>query len=458
MSDVIYSAVAMGQTVDITEVIDKSKVSAFQTGIFVLCGLCLIMDGFDVQALGYLAPAIIKDWRLPPAQMAPVLSAALVGILVGSLLFSMLADRFGRRPVLIVATLFFSLITLWTGLAGSIGELRLARFIAGVGLGGIMPNAVALVGEYTPRRWRVLMMIVVTNGFNVGAIIAGLVSARLIPLFGWRSVFYFGAALPFVIGLTMVALLPESLQFLAVRGRSPGKLAKWLGRIDRDAVVADAQYIVREEKSRGVPLVHLFYQGRAIGTTLLWTINFMNLLNLYFLASWLPTVVSASYSVQTSAYVGTTLQIGGTLGTFLWGWLIGRAGFVPVLGTAFTIACLSIALIGQPALTLALLFVVVFAAGFCVVGGQGAVNALAAVYYPTHLRSTGVGSGLGIGRVGGIIGPLFAGALIGAGWAPREIFYAATIPAAISALTMFSLRWVMKPQPHAVAETQVLAH
>ena len=142
----------------------------------------------------------------------------------------------------------------------------------------------------------------------------------------------------------------------------------------------------------------------------------------------------------------------------MFAWLIGRIGFVPVLGTAFTIACLSIAFIGQPALPLALLFMIVFSAGFCVVGGQGAVNALAATYYPTHLRSTGVGSGLGIGRIGGIVGPLFAGGLIGAGWAPREIFYAAAIPAAISAVTMFSLRWVMKPERPAIGETQVLAH
>ncbi len=449
----------MARTIDISEAIDQSKIGAFQTGIFILCGLCLIMDGFDVQALGYLAPAIIKDWSLPPAQMGPVLSAALVGILVGSLLFSMLADRFGRRPVLIVATLFFSLITLWTGLSASVSELRLARFIAGVGLGGIMPNAVALVGEYTPRRWRVLMMIVVSNGFNIGAIVAGLVSARMIPVFGWRSVFYFGAALPLVIGLVMLAFLPESLQFLAVKGKNPSKLRKWLGRINHEAAPAsDAKYVVREEKAQGVPLIHLFYEGRAVGTALLWIINFMNLLNLYFLASWLPTVVSASYSIQTSALVGTTLQIGGTLGTFLFAWLIGRVGFVPVLGTAFTIAGLSIAFIGQPALPLAFLFMVVFSAGFCVVGGQGAVNALAATYYPTHLRSTGVGSGLGIGRIGGIVGPLFAGALIGAGWAPREIFYAAAVPAAISAVTMFSLRWVMKPERPAMTETQVLAH
>ena len=448
----------MQQTIDISEVIDKSKVSAFQIGVFVLCSLCLIMDGFDVQALGYLAPAIIKDWHLAPSLMGPVLSAALVGILVGSLLFSMLADRFGRRPVLVIATLFFSLITLWTGFAGSVSELRLARFVAGVGLGGIMPNAMALVGEYMPRRWRVLMMIVVSNGFNVGAIIAGLTSAWMIPKFGWRAVFYFGATLPFIIGLLMLALLPESLQFLALRGNNPSKLKKWLARINPEATASDAKYIVREEKGQGVPLVHLFYEGRAVGTTLLWIINFMNLLNLYFLASWLPTVVSASYSIQSAALVGTTLQIGGTAGTFLFAWLIGRVGFVPVLGTAFTIACLSIALIGQPAISLAVLFLVVFIAGFCVVGGQGAVNALAATYYPTRLRSTGMGSGLGIGRLGGIVGPLVAGALIGSGWAPRELFYAAAVPAAVSSMTMFSLRWVMKPQRPAVSDTQVLVH
>src|SRR5438094_10055339 len=150
----------MERTIDISEAIDQSKVGAFQTGIFILCGLCLIMDGFDVQALGYLAPAIIKDWSLAPAQMGVVLSAALFGILVGSIVFSTIADRIGRRPVLVIATFFFAFVTLMTARAQTLGELRLLRFIAGVGLGGIMPNAVALVGEYTPRRLRVLMVLV----------------------------------------------------------------------------------------------------------------------------------------------------------------------------------------------------------------------------------------------------------------------------------------------------------
>jgi MFS transporter, AAHS family, 4-hydroxybenzoate transporter len=462
------------KTIDISDVLDRSKISSFQIGIFVLCGLCLIMDGFDVQALGYLAPAIIQDWHIPLAQMGPALSAALFGILVGSLVFSMIADKVGRRPVLIFATLVFSVITLMTARVNTIAELRTIRFFAGMGLGGIMPNAVALVGEYSPRRLRVLLMIVVSNGFNLGAVIAGLVSARLIPVFGWRSVFLVGGTIPAAIGLLMLTSLPESLQFLALRGKASEKLAKWIRRIDPGTVIGSGTtFVVRENKSGGVPILHLFTEGRALGTTLLWTINFMNLLNLYFLASWLPTVVNAAYgSVSTAALVGTTLQVGGVIGTFLFSWLVERIGFIPVLGTAFTTACISIALIGQPALSLALLFLVVFVAGFCVVGGQGAVNALAATYYPTNLRSTGVGSGLGIGRIGGIAGPSLAGLLL-VGFEfrilgipfkipalmPRELFYAAAIPALISAVTVFSLRWAMRPQKApAAAKSELLAH
>jgi AAHS family 4-hydroxybenzoate transporter-like MFS transporter len=447
------------QKVDISEVLDRSRLSAFQAGIFVLCALCLIMDGFDVQALGYLAPAIIKDWQLSPSQMGPVLSAALVGILVGSFLFSSVADRIGRRPVMIFATLFFAVVTLLTARSQTIGELRIIRFIAGVGLGGIMPNAVALVGEYTPRRLRVLMVLVVTNGFNFGAMIGGFIAAWMVPNFGWRSVFYVGGAIPLVIGILMLIWLPESLQFLVLRGNAAAKVASWIQRIDPTAQAdATTRFVVRENKAKGVPLIHLFSDGRALGTLMLWVINFMNLLNLYFLASWLPQIVSASYSLRTSQLVGTALQVGGVIGTFAFSWVIGRLGFIPVLSTAFFTACVSIAMIGQPALSLVLLFAVVFLAGFCIVGGQGAINALAASYYPTDLRSTGVGSGLGVGRVGGIVGPYIAGAFLGAGWMPREVFYAAAVPALISAITMLCLRWIMHPeqQKHVQKERPVL--
>src|SRR5262245_173207 len=448
------------QNVEISQLLDSTKISAFQAGIFVLCGLCLIMVVFDIQALGDLAPAIIKDWQLTPAQMGPVLSAALFGILVGSILFSAIADRVGRRPVLVIATLFFALVTLATARVQTLGELRLIRFIAGIGLGGIMPNAVALVGEYTPKRLRVLMILVVTNGFNVGAVIGGFLSAWMVQDFGWRSVFYVGGAIPLVVGILMFFSLPESLQFLVLRGNASAKVARWIKRIDSTAPVdAKTNFVVREQKGKGVPILALFSGGRARGTLLLWIINVIDLPNPSCLASWLSTIANASHTLRASQLFGTALQIGGVIGTFAFSWLIGRLGFIPVLSTAFFTGWVSIALMGQPAFSLVVLFAVVFVAGFCVVGGQGAVNALSASYYPTDLRSTGVGSGLGVGRIGGIVGPYVAGALLGAGWTAGQIFYTAAVAALISAITMLSLRWVMKPEKVPSApKSEVLAH
>src|SRR5262245_2572751 len=453
-------AMSKPETVDVSQVLDNNKISGFQVGTFIICGLCLIMDGFDVQALGYLAPAIIKEWQVGPGQMGPVISAALFGILVGSFLFSTIADRIGRRPVLVFATLFFAVTTLMTARAESLSELRLIRFIAGIGLGGIMPNAVALVGEYTPQRLKILMVLVVTNGFNLGAVVGGLIAAWMVQDYGWRSVFYVGGVVPLVIGVVMLLWLPESLQFLVLRSNAAAKVAAWVKRIDRTAQVdTKTKFVVREQKGKGVPLLHLFSDGRTVGTLLIWLVNFMNLLNIYFLAGWLPTIVNTSYSLRASQLVGTALQIGGVIGTFVFSWFIGRLGFVPVLATAFFTACVSVALIGQPALAPTLLFTIVFIAGFCIVGAQAAVNALSASYYPTDLRSTGVGAGLGVGRVGGIVGPYIAGALLAAGWTPREVFYTAAVPALISAITMLALRRILKPQKSgAVSKSEVLAH
>jgi AAHS family 4-hydroxybenzoate transporter-like MFS transporter len=207
----------------------------------------------------------------------------------------------------------------------------------------------------------------------------------------------------------------------------------------------DTQFVVPEENRGGVPVIHLFREGRALGTVLLWVVCFMNLYNLYFLSNWLPTVVrGAGYATSTAVLVGTTLQVGGTLGTFGLAWLISRRGFIPVLSTAFFVAVVAIALIGQPGLSLGLLYVIVFVAGACVVGSQPTVNALAGTFYPTYLRSTGIGWGLGIGRIGAIIGPVLAGEFIRRQWSTENLFYSAAVPAFIAAIVMLAMRLAMK--------------
>ncbi|MCU1339087.1 MAG: aromatic acid/H+ symport family transporter [Bryobacterales bacterium] len=419
------------------------------------------MDGFDVQSIGYVAPALSNELHISRVQLGPVLSAAPLGVLIGSILCSMLADKIGRRPVLIGSTLFYALLTWLTARAGSLEELRIVRVIGGIGMGAIMPNAMALVGEYSPRRSRVTIMMIVSNGFTAGAALGGFVAAWLLPRFGWRSVFYFGAAVPMVIAVLMIVMLPESLQFLALQGKRVEQLGRWLKRIRPSIDVRGAQYVVPDEQAKkgGVTFFRLLHDGRAAGTLLLWTINFMNLLNLYFLQGWLTTVVTdAGYPQATAAIVASMVQVGGTIGAFTLGWFVHKWGFVPVLTTCGVLASINIAAIGQPWISLAMLFTVVFIAGVCVTGGQAAINALAATYYPTELRSTGIGAGLGVGRMGAIIGPTLASMLLGYGWSARDLFLAAAVPPLIAAIAMIAWRFVVGTGKSVDAKAEVAAH
>jgi AAHS family 4-hydroxybenzoate transporter-like MFS transporter len=325
--------------VDIAAVVDGSRIGGYHLWVYTLCGVCLVIDGFDVQAIGYVAPAVIEEWGIAPPQMGPVFSAGLLGLFLGSLFFSMLADRIGRRPVILGATVAFGVFTLLTGRAETVGELITYRVLAGLGLGAILPNATALIGEFTPRAHRVKTMMIVTNGFTIGAMIGGFLSAWLIPSYGWRSVFYVGGIVPLVIVVPMAVFLPESLQWLAVRGRDSRPIAKWLRRMNPSAQVDEAtRYLVKEERREGLPLTHLFSDGRAAGTLLLWVVNFMNVLNAYFVSNWLPTVMRESgYATSTAVLVGTSVQAGGVLGTIALSLVVQRVGFIVFVRLCFVL-------------------------------------------------------------------------------------------------------------------------
>ena len=450
-----------GVKINIPELLANSPIGPLQKRVFTLCLLSLIIDGFDVQAMGYVAPAVIADWKIPGSALGPVFAAANFGVLIGSLVFSPVADKIGRRPVLVGATMFFAVMTLLTANAQNIDQLFWLRLIGGIGMGCIIPNSTALIGEFSPAARRVTLMMTITVGFTAGAALGGFVARIMIPEFGWRSVFVFGGAVPLAISVAMLVALPESLQFLAVRRRRLDQLARWLKKLDPTLRVDQStEYVAREESKGGVPFVHLFREGRGLVTVLLWVVNFMNLLNLYSLANWLPTVVNGmGYDQNTAVLVGTVLQVGGTIGTFGLAWMIARAGFIPMLMMTFAIAAVSIALIGQPGISLALLTVIVFVAGWCVVGGQPGVNAFAATFYPTYLRSTGIGWALGIGRIGAIVGPYIGGRLMAAQWTPQQLFWAAALPAVVTTLTFVALWFAMKNhEPAAVSGPAPVGH
>jgi AAHS family 4-hydroxybenzoate transporter-like MFS transporter len=438
--------------VSVSDVIDGSRLGVFQGGLFVLCALSLIMDGFDVQIIGFLAPEITRELGIPSAALAPVFGAGNFGVLVGALVFTMVADKIGRRPVLIASTFFFAAMMLVTAQATSVGQLVILRFVTGLGLGSVIPSATALIGEYSPKRSRVTLMMTITVGFTAGAAFGGLVAAWLIPRFGWRSVFYFGGIVPLIVAVAMYRWLPESLQFLVLRAKGGPpeggphvesvhvrRARANLRRID-PSVPPDAELVVAEEKRGGVPAAHLFRSGRATGTLLLWFVNFMNILLIYSLASWLPTVIrDAGHPTQTAVLVGTVLQVGGTVGTLIFAGLIARLSFIPVLTTSFALACLAIASVGPSLPTVGLLTIVVFVAGWCTIGAQPGLNAFSATFYPTYLRSTGVGWGLGVGRIGAIVGPLIAGEMMRRQWSGADLLYAASIPAVLAVIGTFAL-------------------
>jgi AAHS family 4-hydroxybenzoate transporter-like MFS transporter len=436
----------MNNKVNVEQVIDDSKLGYSQMLIVALCGMCLIMDGFDVQAMGYVAPAVIQEWGILKEVLSPVFGAGLFGMLVGSLTFSTLADKIGRRPVLIGATMFFSLCMLATAFVNSIPQLIAFRFAAGLGLGCIMPNAMALAGEYSPRRTRVSIMMIVSCGFTLGGVVGGLITAALIPSFGWRSVFLVGGVIPLLVGIVMWLRLPESIQFLVFKKGDREQIRKNLMQIAPELhLPSDTQFVLQEAvKAQGVPFISLFKDGRARVTMLLWVVNFANLLDMYFLSNWLPTVMrEAGYSTQTAVLAGTMLWVGGVVGTLAMGHIIDRMGFIPVLAASFLTAIVSTALIGNPVVvaSVGIIFMMIFLSGFAIVGGQPAVNALAATYYPTSLRSTGIGWSLGVGRVGSVVGPVLGGYLMHLHWSHSQLFIAAAIPAVVSLCGILAIRF-----------------
>jgi AAHS family 4-hydroxybenzoate transporter-like MFS transporter len=426
--------------VEVAAFIDAQPIGAFQIKLLLTCATVLFLDGFDTTAIGYVAPALAKEWNVGKSALGPVFSAGLFGLMIGALLFGPLADRIGRKKIIIFSTLAFGVGTLITAFVNDVNTLLAIRFLTGLGLGGAMPNTIALTSEFSPHRRRATMVMVMFVGFSIGAALGGLLAAALIPQFGWRSVFLVGGAAPLVLVPILALKLPESVRFLALTGRADVRVAQILAFVNAKAVFAPAtRFVVDEPALKGIPVQHLFRSGRTLATLLLWVVFFMSLLDIYFLSNWLPTVLNdLGASISAAAAIGSTLQVGGVVGTFALGSIIDRFSF-RALALVYFIAVFAVGAIGQLGHSVVLVTIAIFVAGFCIVGGQIAANALAAGYYPTSVRATGVGWALGVGRVGSIVGPLVGGVLLSLKWSAGEVFVAAAIAALCAALAAFSL-------------------
>jgi AAHS family 4-hydroxybenzoate transporter-like MFS transporter len=417
----------------LSDLIDTAKLGSFQKTILFLCSLAVVLDGFDAQAIGFVAPAIKESWGIPSSVLGPVFSASLFGMVLGSLLLSPIADRFGRRPVLIGCVFMSGLVMLATGFATNLEQLIAMRFLTGICLGAIMPNALALTSEYSPIMQRNFLVMLMACGFSLGAAIGGVISAILIPLWGWDSVFFVGGFAPLLLGILMLYVLPESIQVMVLQNLDQKRIILILKKIAPSVVIGpNTRILIEDKKSTGVPVKQLFSDGRTGKTLLLWLMHFMNLADLYFLASWLPTVIRDSgVSMSTAVIAGSMLQIGSVLGAIVLGALISKFGFYKVLPVNYCIGASSIALIGYASHHTPLLFISIFIAGFCAIGGLNGINALAVSSYPNSLRTTGIGWALGVGRLGSISAPLLGGIFIGLKWQTDHLFLIAALPALV---------------------------
>ncbi len=443
------------EMIEIPELIDSQPAGGFIFGVAGLCGLILAADGFDTQAIGYVAPAIVKEWGIDKSSLGPVFSAGLLGLLIGSLIVGPLADSIGRRSIMIAVTACFGIGAIATSFAASLDQLLWMRFLTGLGLGGALPNAVALVSEYAPKRRRATLITAMFCGFSLGAALGGVLASQIVPQFGWRVVFWVGGIAPLTLVPLIIWKLPESLRLLVARGRL-GEIERLLARMGMAAAPQPAQLTLpMEDRRQGFPLGRLFTDGRAGPTLFLWLAFFMNLLSLYFMTNWLPIMANeAGLAVGQAILVTAMFQIGGTAGAIVIGMLADSFRPQWVLTGTFCAAAAFVAAMGSAGKDFPVLAALSFAAGFCVVGSQIGANALAGMFYPASIRSTGVGWALGIGRFGAVAGPLIGGALLATKMPVSALFVAGAVPSICAALAIMTMGLLWTAKLKRVASSQ----
>ncbi len=431
--------------IDLVALIEDQKIGAFQLLVFALSCAVMFIEGYDMQVVAYTAPTILKEWHVSKAIFGPVFAVGVAGYMIGATLLSSLADRIGRKKVIIGGNLLFGVLTFAAGFATSIEPMLALRFVAGLGLGLSIPSTIALNAEYAPKRRRASAITTLFIGYTVGGALGGFVAAKLIPLFGWPSVFYLGGLAPVALVVLLAFALPESARFLALDPNNRDRILAILKRLRPElALDRQGEIVLHEEHQPGLPVKNLFTEGRAVMTTLLWLAFVTSLMAHYFMTSWLPTVLdSAGVPLATAVQAGGLIHLGGSLGALTIGWLLDRRGAVAI-AIAFLLAAPALVLIPSVGTyEVAVLMPLVFLTGLFLLGGQIGLNALSGSIYPTYIRSTGSGWAFGVGRVGSILGPVVGGILLAGNPPVKLLFMAVALPVLVCAVITFALSRVV---------------
>ncbi|RJQ66834.1 MFS transporter [Pseudonocardiaceae bacterium YIM PH 21723] len=433
-------------TVDVKAWIDDRPVGRFQWLILVACFLIVVFDGFDVAVMGFVGPAVMHEFGISKVAFGPVLGVGMIGLAIGSLSAGPVADRLGRRSVLLLGVAGFGLFSVLTAIARSPLELVLLRLLTGIALGAVLPNTSTLLAEYLPERRRALLVTVMITGFTVGSGSGGFVTASLLPGYGWRSVLLMGGLLPLALLPALWFLLPESPRFLVARGAAPDRIARVLRRLG-GRFPASATFVLTEDAGpRRTPVGKLLTARYRRRTLSLWITCFALLLVVYLVLGWLPTLLrDGGLPLGTAAMVAGLFQLGGIVGGPAAGWLMGRWEPGRVLGVSCALSGVFILSLGAVSLSSPLLAVLVFAAGTCLNGGMVGLLAFIPGCYPTDCRASGSAWTLGIGRFGAILGSLVGGAVLGLGLAVPLLFLCLAVPTFAAAVAIVAGREARTP-------------
>jgi AAHS family 4-hydroxybenzoate transporter-like MFS transporter len=428
--------------IDTSKLVEQSPFGKYQVWIFLLCFVAMIVDGYDVQIIGVAAAGIKEALSLEPTVLGLIITAGQVGVILGAVLLAPLADRIGRKWLMVGSCVLFGIFSLITAFATDAVQLIVLRVLAGLGLGSIGPAALALGTEFAPKRLKASIPTWLWGAVPVGGMIAGFSAVLLLPIGGWPSLFIAAGVLPILVAAVLAFAMPESLTFLGTGSRDQGRMRKIALRI-APTLPADVELYTSEKKLPGVPLKHLFTQGRALGTILLWILFFLDYGILIFFLSWVPTLIKMATGSTTALGVSLALwNIGSICCSAVMGWLIDKFGYYRILPTAFILITLSMWAVGATLdAPLWLLLCAVTLNGGIAGSTGGALMALAANSYPVAARSTGVGAAYAFGgRTGAFVAPLLGGLLLQMHWSPSAMCYLAGTPALLGTIVLLILQ------------------
>jgi len=424
--------VADSRVIDVSALIDDQPLRPFHLKIVAVLFLVMLSDGYDLQAIGFAAPGIVKMLGGDRTMLGPVFSASVVGMLFGAPFFGWVGDRFGRRVALLSGVLIYGAVTLAGATADSLTELLVLRFFTGVGLGGVPANVVALVAEYAPKRIRATMIVCAQLGLTIGSMLPALASAGLEADYGWRSLFVVGGTAPLLISVVIFFALPESLKYLVATMKDPRRLARIAGQLDPTLRRAtDLTFILPEAAIAGARRFHvkqLFANGMIWITPVIWGLYVTFMTANYFLHGWMPILFrDEGLSIKETAVAAAMFDVGGVFGALLASRMLDRFGLIAIV-VLYGLACPAVAFIGIVGNSVYSLGAIIFIAGFCLIGLTLSLGAVVGMTYPTEIRAKGVGWAYGIGRFCSMLSPMVGSWLIAMRLPISQLFLAPVVP------------------------------